>query len=512
MKFITIGNLCTFCFTEAECKLGSIHPFMPCGAMRTLCLSAFLAGLCRRLGIPLCKSKVGEFHFLRLANALACGVAEIGLALSIDRDFGNLSPGNRYLLFSAVSAGMFYSSPSLLPSSFAMTQIICAYSCWLLKKDLLVILFFTNAALLGWPFTGLLAIPLMFRMLARRRFARLLLYGGLVSGTLSFFVYLIDSYFYGRPVIAPLRLVLYNVFPSEGRGPDVFGREPWFYYLINGNLNFPVFFALALFYGLYLVGSACAGLLGFSRVIPVRKSTRNGSELVFATSMLIWLVVLSCQPHKEERFLYPIYPIVCLLAAECCYRCARLLGDASVLRGFLVTFCVVSSVIFNLSRIAAQQHYYSAPIAVFEQFVKRKCTLPMCTLCMGREWHRFPSSFFLPNRTTLRFIPYADSGLLPRPFESTSSIPKGMNDMNIAVYDDRYVTDVARECDFFIDVVDHPSAMPMPLKTWSMVADAHFLDRDSARSLHRIFYIPGISAKLPRHRYILLERSYLQES
>lgn len=55
----------------------------------------------------------------------------------------------------------------------------------------------------------------------------------------------IDSDTYGRVVIAPLNIVLYNVF-SSSRGPDLYGTEPWHFYFVNGFLNFNFVFPLAL--------------------------------------------------------------------------------------------------------------------------------------------------------------------------------------------------------------------------------------------------------------------------
>jgi len=31
--------------------------------------------------------------------------------------------------------------------------------------------------------------------------------------------------------------------------------------------------------------------------------------------MYIWIVIFFSQPHKEERFLFPIYPLICLCGA-----------------------------------------------------------------------------------------------------------------------------------------------------------------------------------------------------
>lgn len=61
----------------------------------------------------------------------------------------------------------------------------------------------------------------------------------------------IDSVYYGKLVIAPINLIVYNVFTSHG--PDLYGTEPISYYFINGFLNFNFIFIAALFTPLALV-------------------------------------------------------------------------------------------------------------------------------------------------------------------------------------------------------------------------------------------------------------------
>lgn len=54
----------------------------------------------------------------------------------------------------------------------------------------------------------------------------------------------IDSHYFGSLVIAPLNIVKYNVFTSHG--PDLYGTEPWSFYMFNGFLNFNIVFLAAL--------------------------------------------------------------------------------------------------------------------------------------------------------------------------------------------------------------------------------------------------------------------------
>jgi alpha-1,2-mannosyltransferase len=56
-------------------------------------------------------------------------------------------------------------------------------------------------------------------------------------------------------------------------------------------------------------------------------------------------------------------------------------------------------------------------------------------VCVGKEWHRFPSSFYLPSpKWKLRFIRSEFKGQLPKPYgqfpNATTVVPGDMNDMN----------------------------------------------------------------------------------
>lgn len=60
------------------------------------------------------------------------------------------------------------------------------------------------------------------------------------------FIVGIDSIAYQRFQIVPLNIVVYNVFSGKDRGPDIFGTEPWWYYIFNLGLYFNISFLAAL--------------------------------------------------------------------------------------------------------------------------------------------------------------------------------------------------------------------------------------------------------------------------
>merc|ERR1711892_1532387 len=118
-----------------------------------------------------------------------------------------------------------------------------------------------------------------------------------------------DSYYYGRPVFASLNIIWYNVFTSHG--PDLYGTEPPQFYLINGILNFNFVFIMAL---LVLPIQTGARYLLKSELA----SSGTGfflSDTLSQSPLYLWLLVFWTRPHKEERFLFPIYPLICLAGA-----------------------------------------------------------------------------------------------------------------------------------------------------------------------------------------------------
>lgn len=70
-------------------------------------------------------------------------------------------------------------------------------------------------------------------------------------------------------------------------------------------------------------------------------------------------------------------------------------------------------------------------------------------LCVGSEWHRFPSSFFVPHYVgEVRWIDDGFRGLLPFPFNATlggtSAAPPYFNNKNKAS-DEQYVLHLSSE-------------------------------------------------------------------
>jgi alpha-1,2-mannosyltransferase len=244
----------------------------------------------------------------------------------------------------------------------------------------------------------------------------------------------------------PLNIVLYNVFSGEGKGPNIYGTEPWHFYFRNLLLNFNLWFILAL---------AAGPLFGLLKLFSrARQSPQTGLRtVIFMSPFYLWLAIFSVQPHKEERFMYPAYPALALNASMALHIILATIGQSdprtllgkipAQLKLFVVVACVMTSINLGLSRMYSVYEAYSAPMKIYDGLeLPGVASLgsPGDSVCFGKDWYRFPTSYFLPNGMKAKFIKSEFNGLLPGEFaEATTGlgfrsgtwlIPSGMNDEN----------------------------------------------------------------------------------
>lgn len=130
-----------------------------------------------------------------------------------------------------------------------------------------------------------------------------------------------DSLAYGKPAIVPWNIVKYNIFSAaSGKGPTLYGTEPWSYYLANLVLNFNGLLLLA-------IGSLPALVITYfvdaKRLGPKKADPERSNQFALLAMRLLplylWIGILTAQPHKEERFMFPAYPLICFNAAVTLY-------------------------------------------------------------------------------------------------------------------------------------------------------------------------------------------------
>lgn len=298
----------------------------------------------------------------------------------------------------------------------------------------------------------------------------------------------VDSWFYQKTVFPAFNIVMYNVL-SAGTSSELYGTEPWTFYFFNGFLNLNLAFVFGLF------GPAVALLLA-----------KDMSAFWTLAPMLVWFAIFFPQDHKEERFLFPVYPVICLSGAYALVATEDALSRAlpatlATLVRLASSAAMVAFVAISLSRSAAMYKGYHAPMDVYAEVAMLHPQGPAPTLCVGKEWYRFSSSFFLPEGKdmSIEFIKSGYDGLLPKPFaavDGTSAIPTHMNNMN-AEQHERYV-DLA-SCDYVVDqALQHSGPAEPNFKEsadWDEVACFPFLDPGRSNGVFRAFYVPTLSEK-----------------
>ncbi|XP_063167323.1 alpha-1,2-mannosyltransferase ALG9 isoform X1 [Candoia aspera] len=465
-------------------------------------------------------NKVLIFYFLRCLLAFLSCVCELYFYKAVCKKFG-LHVSRLMLAFLILSTGMFCSVPAFLPSSFCMYCTIVAMTGWYMDRISLAVLGIAAGTIVGWPFSAALGLPIAFDFLVLKRQWKNFLQWSVVA-LLVFLVPLvaIDSYHYGKLVIAPLNIVVYNVFTPHG--PDLYGTEPWSFYFVNGFLNFNVAFVLALL-ALPLT-SLMESLLQKFRVQNLGRP-----YWLTLSPMYIWILIFFSQPHKEERFLYPIYPLICLCGAvglsalQKCYHFVfqrYRLEHYTVSSNWLALGTVLVFGLLSFSRSVALFRGYHGPLDLYPEFHRIATDPTIHTVpegrpvhvCVGKEWHRFPSSFLLPENWQLQFIASEFRGQLPKPFAkgpaATRVIPTDMNDQN-KEEPSRYF-DVSK-CHYLVDL-DSPDEAPREPRyaankeEWITIAYKPFLDSSRSSRMFRAFYVPFLSDQQTKYmNYTILK-------
>jgi len=109
-------------------------------------------------------SKTLVFYYTRLLLALICAGCETYLFVGVGKRFGPLA-GRLVLAVLVFSVGMMVSATAFLPSSFSMYGTMLVLGGWMQGHYRVSILATIASVLLGWPFTGIISIPVGVHML-----------------------------------------------------------------------------------------------------------------------------------------------------------------------------------------------------------------------------------------------------------------------------------------------------------------------------------------------------------
>ncbi|GLG95523.1 Mannosyltransferase [Gryllus bimaculatus] len=372
---------------------------------------------------------------------------------SVCREFG-VQIGRVTLAFMVFGAGMFISSTAFLPSTFSMYMCLVSMGAWFHRKYELAVFTTALSAFLSWPFAALLGVPIAIDMVFYRKEVFKFVQWSCISTAIVLIPMVkMDSSYFGRLVVAPYNIIHYNIF---SHGPDLYGTESWTFYFINGFLNF---------------------------------------NFAFIGALLMPFLL-------EERFLFPAYPLVCLcgaVAVDCvqklCYRFAlprprqrsgpaprHYLHSTAPLLAVAVAVCAA----LGVARALALYNGYHAPLDVFMELNSLNAEYNMVSkktinVCMGKEWHRFPSSFFLPGDNSQH--------------NGTAIIPSHMNNLN-KEEPSRYFD--VNQCHFLVDLdlgveTEREPNYSQQKNQWTIHKSIPFLNAAKSHQFFRAFYVPYFS-------------------
>lgn len=316
-----------------------------------------------------------------------------------------------------------------------------------------------------------------------------------------------------------------------GSGDELYGVEPAAYYAVNLLLTTGLAWPMALLAPLMSLRSVAARHTLSAKTIA--------AELTLSSLAAIWLGVLFSRPHKEERFLYPVYAAIAFVAAGSLQAAAGLASDvlgwlvgqsrpAIWARKLVMLLCFAASVAVMLSRAVSNFRNYGGYIALWTsagEVVARDGATREVSVCTGGEWHQFPSHFFLPPRARLAYVRDGFGGILPQHFAAHN----GTWAPPLQPFNDRNREEEARyvpldSCDYLVLLVDRnkPDREWGPLRRalfaspgadsttagFAEVARRQVISAEYSRSpLARAFYVPRLSERSVQFQdYVVLRK------
>lgn len=407
-----------------------------------------------RIGL-LVATKAFQFYFLRFALGLAMALCQARFYAQTSRTF-NARIGAYVAIIMLSSPGFFHSSVAYLPSAFAMGALMLGTAGFMDWRGGLNtaagIHWMAAGSILGWPFAGVMILPFMAEEVLFAYFTEGLLelgirclYGTTRTALIATFQFGVELVLYRKWLLIPYNIMKYNVLAAaKGKGPELYGTEPWHFYVRNLLINFHLFFLLSLL---------ALPLVYYQEFIVKKASTKQSyiRNITFVTPLYMWLAIFTLQPHKEERFMYPAYPFIAFNAAVSAHLLLNYIGTtgkstisrivpASVRLGFVAPI-VIGSMVLGWLRMIGISTAYDAPLSVYKPLHHHNLAHARDTVCLGKEWYRFPGSYHLPQGVRAKFVKSGFTGLLPGEFSEAGTgfglfpgtwlVPPGMNDENI---------------------------------------------------------------------------------
>ena len=336
-------------------------------------------------------NKVMLFYTLRSTLALASALSEWKFITT------TTTTSSQWILalLLLTSCGMFHASSSYLPSSTVMIFVMNVLSHPYQRQYTIAIFYGLLAVLaVGWPFCAVLFLPLAMDSIlyhysnsGRSAVGIHLLRTATMAIVLQGIICSIDAQYYQSFQIPIWNIFYYNV---SGGGDEHYGIEPFSYYIKNLWLNFN----MVGFMGILSL-PLCFLFQSFTK-----KQNHRANAIIYVP-MYLWLVMVVPRHHKEERFLYPIYSILCHGTTMILSSFLSLIGNKKY-QFWILLLTVGHCIGLSILRIMALSHGYMAPQYLYSHlystFTMENTNKETTMVSTCGEWYRFPSFYFLPTR------------------------------------------------------------------------------------------------------------------
>ena len=198
-------------------------------------------------------------------------------------------------------------------------------------------------------FGGLIALVSSLRFnQSKIHISIIMLVGGTILGLLATVV--VDSYFWGRLVVPEVESFVFNIADAKSAEWGVELWSAYFQLYLFKLFRLPIIL-LSSFRRFYNTDPTYDGLTNLKRAVshPARHSLR-----ILNDSSMLYLAVMSFQPHKEWRFIIYVVPVFTLQAATVLTQISsdtRLIPNAKLTNKWIMLFFIAISLLAAASSL-----------------------------------------------------------------------------------------------------------------------------------------------------------------
>ena len=186
-------------------------------------------------------------------------------------------------------------------------SVMQSYANWMSERPPMFAVFWMGfSVLIAWPFALIFGSVMFLDLLAQNGLVRMFRWCLVVATICLGVSVVVDYYYYRKFIVAVLNIFIYNSNAGSEHGQNLYGVEPWTFFFRNLFLNYSIVFLASLLAPVVAIAAYW--------VLPSYRFAVESFAKV-CIPWYLWFLIFSCMPHKEERFMFVAYPLICLTGA-----------------------------------------------------------------------------------------------------------------------------------------------------------------------------------------------------